>query len=114
MKQLLKNSELQKLRTFEFRYWDEPKAIKVKCSILKAIDYYRRSASADLFVAYCGNCTIYIDGFNHEAAAYLAFKNGPEFIIAASDNLEFEDGPVQLGIDVHFHNLTLSPDFHIE
>lgn len=115
MKKYLRNSELQKLLEFEFHYWDEPKAIRTKCSILKAMEYFRRSPSADLFIARCSNCTIYIDGSNKDkdAAAYLAFKNGPEFIVAATDNLEFEDGPVIFGTDVHIGKTMLSPEFKI-
>lgn len=113
MKKYLKNSELQRVLPFEFHYMD-CKPIMINCSILKAMDYYRRSPSADLFVARCSNCTIYIDGCNKESAAYLAFKNGPEFIIAATDNLKFDDGPVIFGVDIHIGKTKLSSEFKIK
>lgn len=126
IKKFLRNSELLKILDFDFQYLvpadmseesaREFKSRKCRCSILKALEQYCASKYSDLFSAHCGNCTIYIDGWEGEAAAYLEL-HGPEFIIAHTEGLTFdeeEDPTPIMGIDVHWKKLTLSQNFTIQ
>ena len=113
MKKYLSNAELQKIRNFTFYYMDSEE-IHISCSILKAMEYYRKSPSADLFVSHCNNCNIYIDGWNRTSAAYLGFTKDIEFIIAIDDNMVFDDGTPEMGLEIYNKLLRLSPTFEIK
>ena len=123
--QFLPNKELMKVLDFNFYYLTPVKGtdyvmqetLHHKCSILEALQYYCKSPHADLFSSHCSNCKIFIDGHNGEAAAYLSIFGGPEFIIAHTEGLTFDEEensiPV-MGVDIHCGNLSLSPKFVIQ
>ncbi len=86
--------------------------IRIKCSIEKAMDYYMRSPTADLFVAECKNCKIFIDGYLKNVAAYIGMY-GHEFIIGTSDNFQFDEHAPTLGVDIYGGGLVISNQFKI-